>query len=174
MNHRTMGNLGLAACACLAAVLLWWMIRGSASTPSRAQAMQGQVSRTAEVVERRDPAAGRVVVQFPMGADCSKTDIRLFSINNSTKPIKQINGSGYIEVPVGAYDVEISGVRVGVQVQPRMESLVKVGALRVSAHPKTQVTLGSLEIGLPVGEYQIKLADAVRSIRIRDNVLTEY
>lgn len=90
------------------------------------------------------------------------------------------------ELLSGAYEVSISGKRVGnVTVKPGHDTTVKVGVLRISAGKDTRVDVldagnkltggyGEQVIGLPLGSFDIQVAGQTERVTISAGNVTDF
>jgi len=126
-----------------------------------------------------------VLVQFPDNSD-AHANIRLFKAGED-EPQQSVYNKLSTELLGGTYDVEVANVRVhGVEVKPRHNTRVRVGALRVSAAPGTAIKVRSADgtqafngygkqvIGLPVGKYTVEVAGQGEEVTIKDNEVAEF
>ena len=126
---------------------------------------------------------GRVVVAFPDGAVPKSTQV---DVLKDGKVVQSGYGNQSWELLSGAYEVSISGKRVGnVTVQAGHDTTVKVGVLWVSAGKDTRVDLldagnkliggyGNQVIGLPLGSYDIQVAGQTERVTISEGNVTDF
>lgn len=130
---------------------------------------------------------GRIVIAYPDGTDCGRTETKIFPSARAEKPLTWKFGAAAFEVMPGRYVVDIEGARVlDVEVAVRRDTIITVGALRVRAPAKTEVKVldttgkrldwyfGSFEMGLPVGDYLLEFAGQTHPITIDENRITEF
>jgi hypothetical protein len=130
---------------------------------------------------------GRVVVNFPEGANPGSTRINVFKPGEQKELVGGFGGHTFDLLP-GTYDVEISNKRLaGVAIQSAHDTRVKVGVLQINAGGSTRVDVvdgdgqspltggfGNQTIGLPVGMFQVKVAGQAEEVTIEDNKVTEF
>ncbi len=130
---------------------------------------------------------GRLVVEFPQGADASNTRIVVFKAGE-TNAIQDHWGASTFELLPGAYAVSISEKRVeGVTVQAAHDTRVRVGMLRISAGKDTHVLLmdtdkkktlvdfwGARTVGLPVGTFHVNIAGQLEAVTIHIGKITDF
>jgi len=130
---------------------------------------------------------GRLVVNFPEGANPGSTRIDVFKFGEP----KALNG-GYggqiFDLLPGIYEVEISKKRLaGVSIQSAHDTRVKVGVLKVYTGGSTRIDVvdidgqsplaggyGDQTIGLPVGMFQVKVAGQAETVTIEEGKVTEF
>jgi pimeloyl-ACP methyl ester carboxylesterase len=142
-----------------------------------------------------DPALkgrlGRLVIDFPSGADFGETQIELCEPASGGQTSKKL-ASGYgaqsFELLPGTYDLSIEHAAVaGVRVEARSATRVKVGGLHVAASSSTRVELfdadgkqqlvsfyGEHVIGLPAGNFALRIAGKIEPIQIKAGAITEF
>ena len=130
---------------------------------------------------------GRLLVEFPEGADASNTHIVVFKAGE-TNAIQDHWGTSTFELLPGTYAVSISDKRVeGVTVQPAHDTRVRVGMLRISAGKDTHVLLmdtdkkktlvdfwGARTVGLPVGTFHVNIAGQLEAVTIHIGKITDF
>ncbi len=112
---------------------------------------------------------GRLVVMFPKEAEYRFSRIQI--IPASGQPAITHYGAKALDLAPGQYEMLISGASVGqVTVAAGQETHLQAGALRIQADAKTRVevwsrdrtrmlqfVMGHAVIGLPVGQYAVKI-----------------
>lgn len=128
---------------------------------------------------------GRLIVQFPTGADASHTRVEIFHPVEQ-KSLKAGFGSQTVELLAGIYDVDISKKRLtNVPVQSGHDTRVKVGLLRITVGKDTRIDItdagnkltggyGDQVIGLPVGAFHVQVAGQTEGVKIEDGKVTEF
>ena len=130
---------------------------------------------------------GRLLVEFPEGADASNTHIVVFKAGE-TDAIQDHWGTSTFELLPGTYAVSISDKRVeGVTVQAAHDTRVRVGMLRISAGKDTHVLLmdtdkkttlvdfwGARTVGLPVGTFHVNIAGQLEAVTIHIGKITDF
>jgi len=130
---------------------------------------------------------GRLVVNFPEGANPGSTRIDVFK-PGEPKALNGGYGGQIFDLLPGIYDVEISKKRLpGVVIQSAHDTRVKVGVLQVNAGGSTRIDVvdkdsqsplsggyGNQTIGLPVGTFQVKVAGQAETVTIEENKVTEF
>jgi hypothetical protein len=128
---------------------------------------------------------GRVVVNFPAGADAGMT---ITDVMRGSEKVDGWIGSGQREVAPGRYTVVIANMPVtGVLVQGGHDTQIKVGTVRVSGGGNTIVDLlsadgktklagamGNLTVGLPVGTYTVRMAGATQKVSVSAGKITDF
>jgi hypothetical protein len=128
---------------------------------------------------------GRLLVQFPDKSD-AHANIRLFKAGEEEAQQSVYNKLS-ADLLGGVYDVEVSNVLVhGVELRPRHNTRVRVGALRIAANPGTSIKVlgadgkqafsgyGKNTIGLPVGKYTVEVAGQGEEVTIKDNEIADF
>jgi len=130
---------------------------------------------------------GRLLVEFPQGADARHTRIVVFKAGE-TNAIQDHWGTSTFELLPGTYAVSISDKRVeGVTVQAAHDTRVRVGMLRISAGKDTHVLLmdtdkkttlvdfwGARTVGLPVGTFHVNIAGQLEAVTIHIGKITDF
>jgi hypothetical protein len=161
---------------------------GEAVVPGGLTPVKGEGSTDCcEVVVNPDLKGrmGRLVVQFPEGADPSHTRVDIIHPVEQ-KSLKGGFGSQSIDLLPGIYDVDISKKRLtNVPVKSGHDTRVKVGVLRITAGQDTRIDIidagkkltggfGAQTIGLPVGSFHVLVAGQTEGIEIQDGKVTEF
>jgi hypothetical protein len=130
---------------------------------------------------------GRIIVTYPADTKISGARTDIYRSGSSAK-VKTEFGNVAAELIPASYDVEISGHKVvGVAVEARSDTRISVGVLRLHGssntrfdilEPGTQVKIqtafGDADIGLPAGEYAVKVSDQIENVTITNGKVTEY
>jgi len=128
---------------------------------------------------------GRLIVQFPEGAQAKNTRIDIFHPGDQ-KFLTGGYGNQAPELLPGIYDVEISKKRLmSVPVKSGHDTRVKVGLLRISAGKDTRIDIldagktltggyGDQAVGLPVGNFHVQVAGQAEGVVIEDGKVTEF
>ncbi len=132
---------------------------------------------------------GRIVVAYPANADFKsagpRTDIHKAG---DAKRLRTDYGNFAVEMTPGTYDLNISGQAVaGVVVEPRSDTVVKVGVLRLNGTGNTRFDLfpgggkkalqtlyGQSAVGLPPGTYEVEVNGQRELVTIGAGRITEY
>jgi len=126
---------------------------------------------------------GRVVVAFPPGA--VPTGTRVTVLNNG-KELLSGHGNQSWELLPGTYEVTVSGKRLSnVTVQPGHDTTVKVGVLRVSVGKGIRAAIldggteiagdyGNFLVGLPIGSFEVKVAEQSEQVTISEGKITDF
>lgn len=129
---------------------------------------------------------GHLVPTFPADVNVSNTLIRAYT-PGGTKAIQTGIGEQALSLPPGTYDVEVSNLRVvGVTIQGGQETKLRVGVLRVTADSQTTYDVleptegrklasgfGIQTIGLPVGNYQVRIRGKLQPVMIEEGKITD-
>jgi hypothetical protein len=168
-------------------------IKSGSSVPARptvAGASQSRGSVTAfDVVPNPELKGrlGRVVVEFPAGTKDLKARTEIFKAGDA-KGVRTVYGNVEEEMTPGAYDLDIGGHKIaGIVVEPRSDTRVKVGVLRLNAGGNTrfeifdvggkkglQTHYGQNEAGLPAGTYEVEVNGQREKVTIQAGKITEY
>ncbi|HLZ45607.1 MAG TPA: hypothetical protein VKQ05_08005 [Gemmatimonadales bacterium] len=129
---------------------------------------------------------GRLVLAFPQGADAGSSPVAVYRASE-TQPALSSYGAQTWDLLPGNYVVTISGARVqGVTVQAGHDTRVRTGILRIKAEGATSIDVldaggtkitggyGSRVIGLPVGNFQVKLAGQAAPVTIKEGQITDF
>ena len=130
---------------------------------------------------------GRLVIPFPHGVNVSGTTVQVFPADGS-QPLHSGIGALAQTLPAGAYDVVISHVRIPkVPIQVATDTQMKVGVLRVSVSNLTRFfvlsedqkqqlvnSYGKQAIGLPIGNYYVRIGNELKPVTISDGQITDY
>ena len=132
---------------------------------------------------------GRIVVAYPAGAAFKSSGPRtdIFRAGDA-KSLRTDYGNLAVEMTPGTYELTIGGQKIpGVVVEPRSDTLVKVGVLQLNASGNTRFDLfpgggktalqtlyGQSAIGLPPGTYEVQVNGQREVVTIRAGVITEY
>lgn len=132
---------------------------------------------------------GRIVVAYPAGADFKSSGPRtdIFRAGDA-KSLRTDYGNFAVEMMPGTYDLTIGGHKVvGVVVEARSDTLVKVGVLQLNASGSTrfdvfpaagkkalQTLHGQNAIGLPPGAYEVEVNGQREPVTIQAGAITEY
>jgi hypothetical protein len=128
---------------------------------------------------------GRLVVQFPEGADPSHTRVDIIHPVEQ-KALKGGYGNQSTELLAGVYDVDISKKRLtDVPIKSGHDTRVKVGLLRITAGKDTRIDIidagkkltggyGDQVIGLPAGSFHVLVAGQTEGVEIQDGKVTEF
>lgn len=129
---------------------------------------------------------GRLILAFPLGADVSASPVAVYRAGE-TQAAQSSYGAQTWDLLPGSYVVTISGARVtGVTVQAGHDTKVLTGILRISAAGSTSVDIldaggtkvtggyGSRAIGLPVGNFQVKVAGQAAPVSITAGKITDF
>jgi len=130
---------------------------------------------------------GRLVVAFPDGASPGSTKVEVMKAQDQ-KVLNSGFGSQIFDLLPGTYEVKISGKLIsGVSVESGHDTNVKVGVLRVTAGGSTKVEVlevngqaslhggfGNQLIGLPVGNYQIRVSGITEPLVIQDGQISDF
>lgn len=128
---------------------------------------------------------GRLVVQFPKGADASHTRVDIIHPVQQ-KALKGGYGNQTTELLAGLYDVDISKKRLAdVPIKSGHDTRVKVGLLRITAGKDTRIDImdagkkltggyGDQVIGLPAGSFHVLVAGQTEGVEIKDGKVTEF
>jgi len=168
---------------------------GGASSPPSPETISSQQSETTssnsccDIVANPDLKGrlGRLVVNFPEGANPGSTRIDVFK-PGEPKALIGVYGSHIFDLLPGSYDVEISKKRLaGVPIQSAHDTRVKVGVLQINAGGSTRVDVvdkdgqsgltggfGNQTVGLPVGTFQVKVAGQSETVTIDEGKVTEF
>lgn len=165
------------------------------STPdaaASAPAGTAVAAATAAGLHSVEPAAdlqgrlGRLVVAFPEG---TKTNSRVDVFKSGDpKAAKSDYGDFRTELLPGRYDVAVSNKRIGpVEVRAKHETRMRVGTLRVKAEANTRIDVldadkqtvlagdyGSMVVGLPAGEYHIRIAGQTEPVKVEEGKATDF
>jgi hypothetical protein len=129
---------------------------------------------------------GRIVLEFPAAVKLqARTDI--FE-SGTDKRIRTEYGSTAIEMPPGSYDLLVGGSKVpGVRVEPRTDTRVHVGVLRLNATGNTRFDLfatgsnerlltfyGQTDVGLPAGQFDVMVNEQRERVVVEPGRVTEY
>lgn len=128
---------------------------------------------------------GRLVIQFPAGADPSHTRVDIIHPVEQ-KPLKGGYGNQHTELLAGVYDVDISKKRLtNVPIKSGHDTRVKVGLLRITAGKDTRIDIidagkkltggyGDQVIGLPAGSFHVLVAGQTEGVEIQDGKVTDF
>ncbi len=127
-------------------------------------------------------ATGRLLLNLPADAECF---IYIYAYGDK----KQLYGTSkdrVFSLMPGLYDILISSASLQeVAIQKGMDTRIRAGILNISSSTawelydetgKVRITGASKasKIGLPVGNYQLKMAGAFQSVMIKDEETAEY
>lgn len=130
---------------------------------------------------------GRLVVAYPDGASPGSTKVEVMKAHDQ-KVLNSGFGPQTFDLLPGVYEVKIAGKLVsGVTVESGHETNVKVGVLRITAGGSTKVEVlepggqlslhsgfGNQLIGLPVGNYQVRVSGMTEPLLIQDAQITDF
>lgn len=130
---------------------------------------------------------GRIVLTFPAGAQNLKARTDLYR-KGDDHVVRTDYGNVAFDTPAGTYDLVIGDRRVAdVRVEPRTDTRVFVGVLRLNASGNTRFDLyaagtdqrldtfyGQNDIGLAVGDYEIEVNNQRERVSITRDTITEY
>lgn len=129
---------------------------------------------------------GRIVIAFPEETPCTSTRIEFLNPGDQAA-FAAGYGSQTAEVLPGRRLVRVNGKQLEVEVESRCDTLVAVGAVRVSAGSGTRVELldsdretvlaagyGELQWGLPIGSYLVRVSGMIDSIEIAKDSVTDF
>jgi hypothetical protein len=130
---------------------------------------------------------GRIAVAFPPGVNVSGTVVQVFAPGSRTALHSGVASQSQTISP-GTYDVVIQNVRIaGVPVRSANDTTIRVGALHVSGGNQTRFfvlsedqkqqfvnSYGNATIGLPVGNYVLKIDNRLKPITIGDGQVTNF
>lgn len=161
----------------------------SPSTPSPGDSGTAVSNSCCETVLNPDLKGrlGRLVVNFPEGANPGSTRIEVFK-PGEPKALDAAFGGHIFDLLPGTYEVEISKKRLtGVAIQSAHDTRVKAGVLQITAGGNTRVDVsevdgqspltggfGNQTIGLPVGMFQVNVSGQAEQVTIEDRKVTEF
>jgi hypothetical protein len=161
----------------------------SPSTPSPVDSGTAVSNSCCETVLNPDLKGrlGRLVVNFPEGANPGSTRIEVFK-PAEPKALDAAFGGHIFDLLPGTYEVEISKKRLtGVAIQSAHDTRVKAGVLQITAGGNTRVDVsevdgqspltggfGNQTIGLPVGIFQVNVSGQAEQVTIEDRKVTEF
>jgi hypothetical protein len=130
---------------------------------------------------------GRLVIAFPHGVNVSGTSVQVFAAGGS-KALHSGVGAQAQTLPAGNYDVSIGHARItGVPVEAASDTQLKVGVLRISVSNQTRFfvlsedrkdqlvnSYGKQTIGLPVGNYYVRIGSEVTPVTISEGQVTDF
>ena len=102
------------------------------------------------------------------------------------KELQSGYGSQSWDVLPGTYEIAISGKSVpNVAVQPRYDTSVRVGVLRIAAGGQTRAAVldggkeltsgyGEQVIGLPIGSFALQIAGQTEPVTINEGQITDF
>jgi hypothetical protein len=159
--------------------------RDPGTRPASPQA--GRPGETFVVEENPDLKGrfGRLLVQFPEGSK-AEANIRLFKAGEETE-VQSTYHKFSADLLPGTYDVEVASMRVnGVEVKPRHNTRVRVGALKMSADKSTNLKVrgadgtvafngyGDSTVGLPIGKYTVEVSGQSEEVAVKDGEVAEF
>jgi len=129
---------------------------------------------------------GRLVIPFPHGVNVSGTSVQVFPAGGS-QALHSGVGAQAQTLPVGTYDVSIGHARVtNVPIQAASDTQIRVGVLRVSVSNQTRFfvlsedqkqqlvnSYGKQTIGLPIGNYYVRIGNELKPVTISEGQITE-
>ncbi|MBL9189894.1 MAG: hypothetical protein JNK23_20610 [Opitutaceae bacterium] len=132
---------------------------------------------------------GRIVVAFPATTGAKKLSATTVVFKaGETKSLRTDYSNVAVEMMPGTYELEIGGQKVvGVVVEARSDTVVKVGVLRTNGSASTTFNVfpaggskklttlyGENVIGLPIGDYEVEVNGQRERVTIREGNVTEY
>ncbi len=130
---------------------------------------------------------GRIIITYPGDTKIAGARTDIYRSGSSGK-VKTEFGNVAAELVPASYDVEINGHKVvGVTVATRSDARVSVGVLRLHGSSNTrfdileqgtqvkiQTAFGDADIGLPAGNYDVKVNGQTEKVTITNGEVTEY
>jgi hypothetical protein len=130
---------------------------------------------------------GRIIVEFPKDAKTESTPVAVNKAGEEKGALSKY-GNVTAELLPGQYELTISGARVGgAEIKARHDTRIPVGVLRITtSDPGTSVAVfsadgsqqlnsgyGSRDVGLPAGQYTVKVAGQTAKVEIKAGEVSE-